>query len=43
MNLPNSTPHFENAGTIEYIDGHDAGFYFIGYRECRVPCKFAFI
>ena len=43
MNVPNSTPQFEVAGTIEYIDGHDAGFYFIGYSECRVACKLAFI
>ena len=43
LNVPNSTPQFEVAGTMEYIDGHDAGFYFIGYRECRVPCKLAFI
>ena len=43
LNVPNSTPQFEVAGTIEYIDGHDAGFYFIGYSECRVPCKLAFI
>ena len=42
-NVPNSTPQFEVAGSIEYIDGHDAGFYFIGYSECRVPCKLAFI
>ena len=35
-NLPNSTPHFENSGFIEYSDGHDAGFYFIGYRECTL-------
>ena len=43
LNVPNSTPQFEVAGTMEYIDGHDAGFYFIGYSECRVPCKLAFI
>ena len=42
-NVPNSTPQFEVAGSIEYIDGHDAGFYFIGYSECRVPCKLALI
>ena len=41
LNVPNSTPQFEVAGTMEYIDGHDAGFYFIGYSECRVPCKLA--
>ena len=31
-----STHHIKNASIIEYIDGHHAGFHFIGYRECKL-------
>ena len=35
--------YIENVGTIEYIDCHYAGFHFIGYRDCKVPCNLASI
>ena len=34
-----STHHIKNASIIEYIDGHHAGFHFIGYRECKLLFK----
>ena len=37
------THYIENAGTIKYIDGHYAEFYFIGYGDCKVPCNLASI